>query len=160
MAEEDRSGQQWPTRLIARRVEKKGLRPRLAAAVIAAAWLIAIVVFGIAEHLIDSDSFETVWDGMWWATQTVTTVGYGDIVPADAAGKVIASILMIGGLSFFAVITGTITSIFVARAQIEARLESGDPVTEKLSKVESELAATRAELNRLSATLERGAPGS
>ena len=89
MAEEDRSGQQWPTRLIARRVEKKGLRPRLAAAVIAAAWLIAIVVFGIAEHLIDSDSFETVWDGMWWATQTVTTVGYGDIVPVSERARLV-----------------------------------------------------------------------
>jgi voltage-gated potassium channel len=60
-----------------RRVEKKGLKPRYAASLIAVLWLIAIVVFGIAEHLIDKDSFNTVWQGMWWATQTVTTVGYG-----------------------------------------------------------------------------------
>ena len=155
MADHDRPDQGWPTRLVARRVDKKGLRPRLAAAVIALAWLIAILVFGIVEHLIDPQSFETVWDGMWWATQTVTTVGYGDIVPDEGAGRVVATVLMIGGLSLFAVITGTITSTFVARAQAEARLESGDPVLAKVTAMERELTATRAELGRLTTLLEQ-----
>ncbi len=109
--------------MIAQRVEKKGLRPRLAAAVIATVWLVAIVVFGIVEHLLDRQSFESVWDGMWWATQTVTTVGYGDVVPDEGAGRMIASVLMIGGLSLFAVVTGAITSAFVAHAQAETRAE-------------------------------------
>jgi voltage-gated potassium channel len=160
MADRDRPEPPWPTRVVARRVEKKGLRPRLAAAVIAVGWLVAIVVFGIAEHLIDSKSFETVWDGMWWATQTVTTVGYGDVVPEDGAGRVVASILMIGGLSLFAVVTGAITSSFVARAQADARLEPGDPVLAKVTEIESELTATRAELNRLSTLLEQRPPAS
>ena len=42
---------------------------------------VAIVIFGVVERLVDPDTFDTVWDGMWWATQTVTTVGYGDVVP-------------------------------------------------------------------------------
>ena len=95
---------------VERRVERTGLRPRFAASIIAACWLAAIVVFGIAEHLVNPETFDTVWLGMWWATQTVTTVGYGDLVPDSAGGQLIAVVLMIGGLSFFAVVT-TVMSI-------------------------------------------------
>ena len=122
-------------RVIGKRVEKKGLRPRVAASIIAVLWLIAIVVFGIVEHLIDPDTFDTIWLGMWWATQTVTTVGYGDVVPGEAAGQFIAAVLMIGGLSLFAVVTGVITSAFVARAQAERRADREDPVMAKLEQM-------------------------
>ena len=140
----------WTDRLIARRIEKKGLRPRVAASIIAVLWLIAIVVFGIVEHLIDQETFDTIWLGMWWAPQTVTTVGYGDVVPTDAGGQLIASVLMIGGLSLFAVITGAITSAFVARAQAEARGGPDDPVMAKLIEIEAQVAAIRAEVASLS----------
>ena len=49
-------------------------------------WLVTVVSFGIVEHLIDDQTFPTVWLGMWWALTTVTTVGYGDVVPQDASG--------------------------------------------------------------------------
>jgi len=133
-------------RLFARRVAKKGLRPRVAASLIAILWLIAIVVFGVVEHLIDSNTFDNVWLGMWWATQTVTTVGYGDVVPQDPGGQVVASILMIGGLSLFAVVTGVITSAFVARAQADSRAEGDDPVLARLAALEGQIAALRADL--------------
>jgi voltage-gated potassium channel len=147
---EDPVQKSWAGRVISRRVEKKGLRPRLAASVIAILWLMAIVAFGVAEHLLDKDSFETAWDGMWWATQTVTTVGYGDLVPDDGVGRVIASVLMIGGLSFFAVVTGAITSAFVARAQATARARAEDPMMVKLTQMETELGAIKADVARLS----------
>ena len=69
------------------RVEQKGMLPRIAAGVIAVLWLVAIVVFGIVEHLVDPEKFDNVWLGMWWATQTVTMVGYGDVVPDQTAGQ-------------------------------------------------------------------------
>lgn len=159
MAEGSPPGQRWFARAVARRVEKKGLRPRLAAALIAILWLIAIVVFGILERLVDPDSFASIGEGMWWATQTVTTVGYGDVVPTDTAGRVMASVLMIGGLSFFAVLTGVITSTFVARAQAESRLAHQDPVFEKLSELDARLTAVGADVARLSAQLEQRPPG-
>jgi voltage-gated potassium channel len=151
------TGQQWPGRLIAKRVEKKGLRPRLAAAVIAVLWLAAIVIFGIAEHLIDPQSFDDVWDGMWWATQTVTTVGYGDVVPDSGAGRVIAAVLMIGGLSLFAVVTGVITSTFVAAARTRKLSEADDPVLAKMTEIETQLSAIKADVARLSAGPDRSA---
>jgi voltage-gated potassium channel len=136
--------------LIGRRVEKKGLRPRVAASIIAVLWLIAIVVFGIVEHLIDPDTFGNIWLGMWWATQTVTTVGYGDVVPDEAAGQFVATVLMIGGLSLFAVVTGVITSAFVARAQAAGREEREDQLVTKLDQISSEVEALRSEVSRLS----------
>jgi hypothetical protein len=55
------------------REERKGLRPRDAAILIVVVWLLAIVVFGIAEHLVEPKTFPTVWLGMWWSLVTVTT---------------------------------------------------------------------------------------
>ena len=132
--------------MIARRVEKKGLRPRVAASIIAILWVIAIVIFGIVERLVDPETFDNIWLGMWWATQTVTTVGYGDVVPADTAGQLIATVLMIGGLSLFAVITGFITSAFVARAQAENRARADDPVIVKLGEIEAQIKALKDDL--------------
>src|SRR5262249_23476863 len=68
-----------------------GWRPRDAAYGIAAIWLLAVVSLGVVEHLVDPKTFDTVWLGMWWGVETVTTVGYGDVVPHDTVGKVIAS---------------------------------------------------------------------
>jgi voltage-gated potassium channel len=137
-----------------RRVEEKGLRPRFAAAVIATSWGLAIVVFGIVQHLIDPDAFENVWLGMWWATQTVTTVGYGDTIPNSTAGDLVAVLLMIGGLSLFSVVTGVVTSEFVARAQAR-RGSGGDKRQElKLDQLAADLKAVREQLTRIVGTEE------
>jgi voltage-gated potassium channel len=144
--QESRRGARW----LRRRVERKGFLPRVAAGVIASLWIVAIVAFGIVEHLVDPKSFDTVWLGMWWATQTVTTVGYGDFVPDQPAGQLIATILMIGGLSFFAVITGAITSLFVTRADAERRASGDDPMVRRLDQIGEQVAGLRADLERLS----------
>ena len=135
-------------RVVEQQVERRGLRPRVAAAVIAILWLIAIVVFGVIERLVNPETFDSAWDGMWWATQTVTTVGYGDVVPQSTDGKVIAAVLMIGGLSFFAVITGVITSAFVTAAQARRRASGEDPLAGRIEKLGAEVAALREELSQ------------
>ena len=146
-------------RLVERRVERKGLRPQLAAAVIAILWLIAIVVFGVIMRLVDPDSFDTIWDGMWWATQTVTTVGYGDIVPEQAGSQVIGAVLMIAGLSFFAVITGVITSAFVTRAQEARRVQRVGTLEETIEGIARDIGEMRVELARLRGDDDAPPPG-
>jgi voltage-gated potassium channel len=131
------------------RVQQKGLRPRLAVAVIAAFWAAGVVVFGVVERLVDPDTFDNVWLGMWWAMQTVTTVGYGDVVPGSTAGKVIASLMMLGGLALFAVVTGAITSAFVARAQAQRRTAGDDPLLHRLDELGSQLESLNDRLARL-----------
>ena len=74
------------------------MRPRDAAYLIGAFCAIAVVVFGVLERIVDPKTFHSVWIGMWWPIETVTTVGYGDIVPDQTVGKVIAAFLMLGEL--------------------------------------------------------------
>jgi Ion channel len=152
--------EQPAARYLERRAESKGLRPRFAAAVIAVLWLIAIVAFGILEHLVDPETFDNVWLGMWWATQTVTTVGYGDTVPHQADGQLIATVLMIGGLSLFAVVTGTITSVFVTRAQAEQGESQHDLLLQRIDQIGADLNAMREALARPAADDSREPPGS
>ena len=144
----ERSGSRI-ARLAERRIERHGLRPRLAAGIIAVSWLVGIVVFGVVEHVVNRDQFETVWEGMWWATQTVTTVGYGDVVPDAGAGKFVAAVLMIGGLSLFAVVTGVITSVFVARAQMGEQEARYDDFETRLERISDDLGQVRALLDTL-----------
>jgi voltage-gated potassium channel len=132
-----------------RRLGRKGLRPRDAAYLIAAFWTIAVVLFGVLERVIDPKTFPSVWLAIWWAIETVTTVGYGDIVPVQAAGKVIAGFLMLGGLSLLSVVTAAITSGFVSRAQARRRATEDDPIMQKLDQLTLELQAIRAELEQL-----------
>jgi voltage-gated potassium channel len=88
-----------------------------------------------------------VWLGIWWAVETVPTVGYGDIVPQQTAGKLIAGFLMLWGLSLIAVVTAAITGGVVSRAQTSAVAD--DPVLDKLEELSGELRAVKAELQHL-----------
>jgi len=71
--------------------------------------LIIVMVAGNLILLIEPELLHDAFEGAWWALVTMTTVGYGDIVPHSAAGRALASILMILGLAMFAMLTGTIS---------------------------------------------------
>ena len=111
-----------------------------------------MLVFGVVERLVDPKTFHSIWLGMWWAVETVTTVGYGDIVPDQTAGKLIAGLLMLGGLSLIAVVTAAITSGFVSRADAQRRAAGEDPVMQKLEAIATELKAVKTELDHLRPT--------
>jgi voltage-gated potassium channel len=131
------------------RERSRALRPRDAALVIGIVWLLAVVVWGVLEALVDPKTFPTVWLGMWWALQTVTTVGYGDVVPVGTAGRIIATFLLLGGLAFLTVIIAMITSGFVSRYQRQAIAAGDDPYLHGMEQISLELAEVRAELQSL-----------
>jgi voltage-gated potassium channel len=101
------------------RMLAKATRPRQAAAIIATVSASITVVAGLLMTLVDHQTFRTVGSGLWWAVQTVTTVGYGDYVPENVAGRLVATVVMLGGIGFLTVITAAITSSFVARSRAE-----------------------------------------
>jgi voltage-gated potassium channel Kch len=141
-----------PERWLERSTERTGLRPRDAAYLIALFWTVAVVALAVVERLVDPKSFKSIWLALWWAVETVTTVGYGDIVPGQTGGKIVGSFLMLGGLSMVAVITAAITSGFVSRAQDQRRASGHDPVMQKLQEISGELEAVKAELEQLRPT--------
>jgi hypothetical protein len=52
--------------------------------------VLVVVVSGAWESLVDKGDFPSIWDGIWWAVVTVTTVGYGDLYPRSVEGRIIA----------------------------------------------------------------------
>jgi voltage-gated potassium channel len=131
------------------REQRKALRPRDAAILIVSVWLLAIVVWGVVEHLVEAKTFPTVWLGMWWALETVTTVGYGDVVPVGAAGRIIAAFLLLGGLAFLTVIIAMITSGFVERSHRQTTAASEDRLIQRIEQLSSELTEVHTEVRGL-----------
>ncbi len=62
-------------------------------------------------------SINSFGDALWWSFVTATTVGYGDISPTTTIGRIIAAILMVVGIGFIGMLTGTIATYFLAKKQ-------------------------------------------
>ena len=127
---------------------------RTAASVIVTATAVVVVGGGVAMRLLDHDEYPNVWVGMWWALQTVTTVGYGDVTPTHTSGRIVAAFVMLEGIAFLTIIIAAITSTFVARAEAEreAAAADGDKADERLEAALGELGAR---LDRIETMLSR-----
>ena len=130
---------------------------RLAANVIVTATAIVVVLGGVMMRVLDHKEYHSIWLGMWWVLETITTVGYGDLTPESAIGKILTSILMLWGIAFLAIITAAITSVFVARAQQERTTAEEAAVAGARSTVDDRLDRIDAQLREL---LERTPPTS
>jgi voltage-gated potassium channel len=76
--------------------------------------LILIYVAGVliyyVENLAGSKDFQSVFDGLWWAVVTLTTVGYGDIVPVTPLGRLLTFFILLIGLGIIAVPSGLLAA--------------------------------------------------
>jgi voltage-gated potassium channel len=91
----------------------------------------------MAEEHADSH-VNTAGDALWWCMATLTTVGYGDVVPATAAGRIIAVLTMLSGIAVFSTFTAFVASTFLAvrqsRTMTPGQLES---LIERLDRIEA-----------------------
>jgi voltage-gated potassium channel Kch len=136
-----------------RRLDKWVVRattPKSAALVIASVTTVMTIATGLLMTVIDHDNFPSVGGGLWWAIQTVTTVGYGDAVPGTLIGRLVAALVMLLGIGFITVTTALITSSFVARAGPQSHAGGGgpaaDPSAEQLARIEERLERIEAAL--------------
>lgn len=95
--------------------------------------------------VVDGDNFPSLGSGLWWAVQTVTTVGYGDNVPTTVSGQLLAALVMLLGIGFLTVITAAITSTFVSRSR-ETPPDAGTPTAEELREINERLKRIEATL--------------
>jgi voltage-gated potassium channel len=117
--------------------------------VIAAATTVMTVGAGLLMTVLDHENFPTLGSGLWWAAQTVTTVGYGDNVPTNFAGQFTAVLVMLFGIGFLTVVTAAITSSFIERSRLEhTRRDVGSSAAEQLRQIEQRLERIEAALTR------------
>ncbi|MCC6160141.1 MAG: ion transporter [Deltaproteobacteria bacterium] len=75
--------------------------------------VVAAALIYTTEHEAQPIAFSSIPDAMWWAVATLTTIGYGDVRPVTAAGKLIASFVAIMGIALFALPAGILASGFM-----------------------------------------------
>jgi voltage-gated potassium channel len=74
---------------------------------------------GFVVTVIDHKDFPNFGIGVWWAIVTLGTVGYGDVVPHTPWGRVVGSVLIVGGVTFLSFLIAIVTSQFVSAGQEE-----------------------------------------
>jgi voltage-gated potassium channel len=130
---------------VERRLERFRREPpsvKNAAAVIVIATALVVIGAGAAITLLDRQEYPDVGVGMWWALQTVTTVGYGDVTPAHVTGRLLGAVVMLQGTAFIAIVTAVITSTFVARATRErasAEVSDREWLARRIDEIERKL---------------------
>ena len=128
---------------------RKPLTAPRAARIIASITVSVTIVAAVVIHFTDPKNFPNIGDSLWWAIQTVTTVGYGDLVPTSQAGRVVATLVMVIGIGFLTVITAAITSTFIETARRRIEGATTDAVSAKLDQIGARLDAIQARLENI-----------
>lgn len=104
--------------------------------------ILLVLLAGGLERIVEPETFTSLGLAYWWAVMTVTTVGYGDIVPESSEGRVVASLLMLVGLGLIPTLTSVVVSTLIGkrtRAQQEQLDRQGKEHAEALARIEAHL---------------------
>ena len=121
---------------------------RAIASILAVA-VILVLIAGALARIVEPEVFTSLGLAYWWAITTVTTVGYGDVVPQDPGGRIVGALLMLTGLSLIPTLTSVIVSTLISKRN-----------KEQTSLLEHELERTTAALARIEERLARMESGS
>lgn len=114
--------------------------------------LASILCGSFAIYLLErGTTVNTFADALWWAFVTSTTVGYGDISPSTAAGRIVAVILMLFGIGLVSMLTGTIATYFTLKNSHSQRQQRLDRLSQAADALSDE------QLDRLIAQAQRDA---
>jgi voltage-gated potassium channel len=111
------------------------------------------LVGGVIIRFVDEENFPSVGLGIWWALQTVTTVGYGDVVPTSVAGRTIGGLVMVIGIAFISFVTAGVTSTLVQRAAKEESQADRAQLDEIAQRIVDELASLDKRLDAIDSKL-------
>jgi voltage-gated potassium channel len=127
----------------------KPLTARRAAGIIATVTVSITIISGVLMHFTDEKTYPDIGDGLWWAIQTVTTVGYGDLVPASTAGRLVAALVMVVGIGFLTVVTAAITSAFIESTKRRLEGTERETLSAKLDQIGTRLQVIEEDLRQL-----------
>jgi voltage-gated potassium channel len=126
---------------------------RGAAGTIVTATAVVVVASGFLMRLLDHREYPNVFRGMWWALQTVTTVGYGDVTPQAKIGRIVAAVVMFEGIALLAIVTAAVTSAFVERAQRARQVVEDAAIQQEENRIDARFDDLAARLERVEAML-------
>ncbi|MFB9263149.1 cyclic nucleotide-gated ion channel [Bradyrhizobium erythrophlei] len=96
-------------------------------------FLMVVFLASVAEYLLEHDvqpqTFGSVPAALWWAVVTLTTTGYGDVVPITPLGRIVAAMVMISGLGVFGLWTGILATGFAAETRRDNFLKTWETVS-------------------------------
>jgi voltage-gated potassium channel len=96
-------------------------------------FLMVVFLASVAEYVFERDvqpqTFGSVPHALWWAVVTLTTTGYGDVVPVTPLGRIVAALVMISGLGVFGLWTGILATGFAAETRRDNFLKTWESVS-------------------------------
>jgi voltage-gated potassium channel Kch len=101
--------------------------------------IVMVVVGGVLVRIVEPHTFTDIGLSFWWAVETITTVGYGDIVPSSTAGRLVGAALMLTGVSLIPLVTSVAVSILTAKRTQDLH----DEQVERLAQIEQQLEQLR-----------------
>ena len=106
------------------------------------ATILLVLLAGLVERLVEPETFTSLGLAYWWAVMTVTTVGYGDIVPESPEGRVVAGFLMLLGFGLIPTLSSLVVSTLIGkrtRAQQEQLDRQAKEHADALERIEARL---------------------
>ena len=102
---------------------------------------LVVVVLGTLMYIVEGqkNGFESIADSIYWAVVTLTTVGYGDVVPSTGLGKTISVLIMLLGYAIIAVPTGIVSSEMSANKNTKKQSQNQDKILAKEDKIIAKL---------------------
>jgi voltage-gated potassium channel Kch len=97
--------------------------------------LLLVLVSGVLARVVEGETFTSLGLAYWWAVETVTTVGYGDVVPHTLPGRLVGTLLMLTGIALIPTLTSVIVSTLVSKR----RQEEQERLEDMLTRVEQRL---------------------
>ena len=145
---------QGPT-LVERRVQRIA-NARSVTIGLALTFVLLALLGAVVMRIVDQHNYPSLGLAVWWALQTITTVGYGDAVPTSAAGRVVGGIEMVMGVSLIAFLTAGVTSTLIQREgakAAEAHRAQGErntqTILEELTETRNAIAELKKQLDQI-----------
>lgn len=88
--------------------------------------LVVTIAAALVVRIFARGEFDSFGTSLWWAAQTITTVGYGDVIPQTGFSKVVAVVVMLLGIAIVSLMTALVTSSVVTWSQRRLAQQGGD----------------------------------